>query len=432
MEVDWLPLRDAEAYRVWAAVLQPVAAQMRAKSAELAEHILTRVRAEVPALFPDVQVVSEAAASTEESLRQLAQIIEVGADPTHAELPPSTQAIFRSAVWRNILIADHLRFYRLAQGEVWRWLFIRIVAASRNAEDQALAVELATGWVFAFVDRAMTRANQAYEIERESWMRGAAATRAAAIDDIVGDRERDQQAAARRLRYDLGRHHVGFIAWVDRSLDNADALPTLNTALSDLARKVHAEATITHPLGSLAVAAWFSGSRTFAMGCLDVVHAGGSRLELPTGVRIAVGEPGHDLRGFRQTHVEAGHSRRVASLVAPHDSAITRYRDVAVAALCSADGGHAVTFVNGVLGPLANDDEVTSRLASTLAAYLRDNLSRTKAAASLHIHPNTVSYRVRQAEELLGRKVGDDSLDVRVALELLPALARLRQDEPQT
>jgi DNA-binding PucR family transcriptional regulator len=117
----------------------------------------------------------------------------------------------------------------------------------------------------------------------------------------------------------------------------------------------------------------------------------------------------------------------VASLVAPEGGPLTRYRDVAVAALCTADGDHAAAFVNGVLGSLAANDEVTYRLAMTLAVYLRENRSRTRAAARLAVHPNTVSYRVRQAEELLGRSASADSLDLQVALTLLPALRKLEQ-----
>ena len=54
-------------------------------------------------------------------------------------------------------VADHLRFYRLAHEHVWRWLYIRITAAARDAVEQATAVELATGWLFAFADRATPR-----------------------------------------------------------------------------------------------------------------------------------------------------------------------------------------------------------------------------------------------------------------------------------
>jgi len=427
MEVDWPPVREPAAQRVWREVLAPIAAQMRASAAELAERTVARVRAEMPELFPDAQIIEEALASTEESLRQLAQIIEVAADPTQAELPPSTLAIFRSAVWRHVPLAGHMRFYRLAQDDVWQWLFARITAASRDAADLATALELATGWLFAFVDRAMTRANEAYEVERETWIRGAAATRAAAIEDILGDRERDGPAASKRLRYDLTRHHIGVIAWVDHVPDKGDALSVLSAAVAELAGSVAAETSITHPSG-LAVAAWLSGHRAFANDGMAAFEDGARNLFLPRGVSIAVGEPGYDLNGFRRTHIEAGHARRVASLVAPQGGPITRYRNVAVAALCTADGDHASAVVSSILGPLASNDELTSRLATTLATYLRENRSRTRAAARLSVHPNTVSYRVRQAEELLGRTVGADALDLQVALTLLPALRKLEHD----
>jgi hypothetical protein len=427
MEVQWPPVREPAAMRVWREVLRPTAAEMRVSAAALAERTVSHIRAEAPEMFPDAQTVEEALGSTEESLRQLAQIIEFAADPGQVELPPSTLAMVRYAVWGHVPLADQMRFYRLAQDQVWQWLFARITAASPDAVDLATALDLTARWLFAFVDRAMTRANQAYEVEREAWLRGAAAARAVAIEDIVADREHDGQAASKRLRYDVSRHHIGLILWVDHVPDNGDALSLLSAAVSDVARFVAAEHSITHPTGSLALAAWLSGRRAFPMNAMDVVGDGPQKLRLPDGVRVAMGEPGHGLKGFRRTYIEAGHARRVASLVAPEGGPLTRYRDVAVAALCTADGDHAAAFVSGVLGSLAANDEVTYRLAMTLAVYLRENRSRTRAAARLAVHPNTVSYRVRQAEELLGRSASADSLDLQVALTLLPALRKLEQ-----
>jgi DNA-binding PucR family transcriptional regulator len=104
---------------------------------------------------------------------------------------------------------------------------------------------------------------------------------------------------------------------------------------------------------------------------------------------------------------------------------VTRYREVAVAALASADTEHAAAFVTRVLGPLAADDEDTARVASTLAVYLQENRSRARTAARLFVHPNTVSYRVNQAETILGRSIDVDTLELSVALALLPTLPRL-------
>lgn len=423
MEVEWPPVREPGAQRVWRDVLQPIAAQMRLSAADLTERTVSHIQAEAPELLPNAQIVEEARSGTEESFSQLAQLIELSADPRRVEPPPSTLAFIRSAVWRQVPLADNMRFYRLAQEQVWQWFFARITATCHDPGDLATALELTTRFLFAFVDGATVRVDEAYEVERETWLRGAAAARADAIDDILADREHDAQAASKRLRYDVGRHHLGIIAWLEHLPETGDALSLLNESISGVARSFAAESSITQPTGSLVVAAWLSGHRAFSTD--GFFEKGPPPSSLPNGLRISVGEPGHGLAGFRRTHIQAGHARRVASLVAPHGGPLTRYQDVAVAALCTADGDHAAAFVSSVLGPLATDDAVTLRLAATLATYLRENRSRTKSAALLGIHPNTVSYRVHQAEELLGRDLTGDLLDLRVALELLPALRRL-------
>jgi DNA-binding PucR family transcriptional regulator len=39
-------------------------------------------------------------------------------------------------------------------------------------------------------------------------------------------------------------------------------------------------------------------------------------------------------------------------------------------------------------------------VALTLAVYLEENRSRSRTAERLTVHPNTVSYRVQQAEQM--------------------------------
>jgi DNA-binding PucR family transcriptional regulator len=70
------------------------------------------------------------------------------------------------------------------------------------------------------------------------------------------------------------------------------------------------------------------------------------------------------------------------------------------------------------LGRLASRDETTRRLAATVRTYLDENGSRGRTAKRLSIHENTVAYRLRQAEELLGRSVEKRTLELRVALTL--------------
>jgi GGDEF-like domain len=256
--------------------------------------------------------VAEQLASVEASLRQIGQCIETGDDPRRVDLAPATAAIARTGVQRNIPLNDLLRSVRLAQEQLWQWLFDRVSANS--AAENTRALDLATNWLFGYVDAVQVRAGHLYEIEREAWLRGAAAVRAAAVDDILTEREDDPQRASKRLRYDINRHHVGVSAWLDAKRDDHDAQTPLTEALAQLAGAVCAQSNFVHPAGSTAIAGWLSRPESFAAAELDVAHIC-SKMSLPHGIRVAIGEPGWGISGFRRSHIEASHSQRVASLL---------------------------------------------------------------------------------------------------------------------
>jgi DNA-binding PucR family transcriptional regulator len=68
-----------------------------------------------------------------------------------------------------------------------------------------------------------------------------------------------------------------------------------------------------------------------------------------------------------------------------------------------------------VLGALAADDPGARQLRDTVRVFVDCDGSYTQAAARLHLHKNTVHYRVRKAEELRGRPLAGDRLDVEVS-----------------
>ena len=61
--------------------------------------------------------------------------------------------------------------------------------------------------------------------------------------------------------------------------------------------------------------------------------------------------------------------------------------------------------------------------------YLDENLSPARAARRLGIHQNTVVYRVKQAEELLGHGAEQRRLPLGVALRLAEMVDALRAAE---
>jgi DNA-binding PucR family transcriptional regulator len=73
-------------------------------------------------------------------------------------------------------------------------------------------------------------------------------------------------------------------------------------------------------------------------------------------------------------------------------------------------------WVIETLGSLADDDDQHSMLRDTLHVFLHEGGSFKTTAERLTLHKNTVQYRVRKAEESLGRPVGEDRLNVALAL----------------
>jgi DNA-binding PucR family transcriptional regulator len=80
---------------------------------------------------------------------------------------------------------------------------------------------------------------------------------------------------------------------------------------------------------------------------------------------------------------------------------VTRYDDLALAALACADAEHATEFVATELGQHANGDHDARRLTATLGVYVEENMSPLWASQILGVHENTITNRARAAQELL-------------------------------
>jgi DNA-binding PucR family transcriptional regulator len=91
---------------------------------------------------------------------------------------------------------------------------------------------------------------------------------------------------------------------------------------------------------------------------------------------------------------------------------------VALASLITSDAGQAGRFVREELGPVADDSDQMRRLRATLTTFLDEGMRPVRAARRLGIHQNTVLYRIRQAEELLGRPLTERRLELEAALRL--------------
>ncbi|WP_162788431.1 PucR family transcriptional regulator [Amycolatopsis albispora] len=135
------------------------------------------------------------------------------------------------------------------------------------------------------------------------------------------------------------------------------------------------------------------------------------------GVRAATGISAPGMAGFRRSHREALAAQSVA-ITTGNGRPITCYADVELACLAAGSGGMAAmrALVERELGQLAATDDATTRLRDTLREYLAHGADARRAGAALHVHRNTVRYRVQQAEQALGHPIDERRAHLELAL----------------
>jgi hypothetical protein len=81
-------------------------------------------------------------------------------------------------------------------------------------------------------------------------------------------------------------------------------------------------------------------------------------------------------------------------------------------------------FVVDVLGDLVRDRQTGADLLGTLTEWFRCNGSPQRTARELHVHPNTVTYRIRRVEEIAGLRLDHyrDRLMAQLACEIVQVL----------
>ena len=125
--------------------------------------------------------------------------------------------------------------------------------------------------------------------------------------------------------------------------------------------------------------------------------------------------------GIVASYAEARRAQTLASILQPK-ALVCRYDQLQLFDLFRT-GEPLDAFVNEVLGKLLRRDrDRHTELVETLEALFAAALNRKLAARRLGVHANTLSYRSRRIEELLGGSLldGEFCFRVQLALKLLP------------
>lgn len=352
--------------------------------------------------------------STRANLGVMVTLMREGEDPRAVVAPPEALGYAKEYVVRGLDFVLLQRAYRTAQGVYSGMILERLRASTDDPDRLADAFGFFNTWIFAWIETIERQLTDAYMSEREQWVRGAAALRAAEVRAILGGARVDVPGVSQRLGYELDRYHVGYVVWNEDAEDSpgqAQALfGEMEQVAAAVAESLGARSALTVAQGRH-LACWAGRHEPQHLGDLRVPR-GAAR-----GLSVAAGTPSHGVEGFVLSHREALLARQVAQLRGDRAARVA-FPDVSLEALMIDDVEAARRFAERELGPLAAGDDATLRLAATLAVFLEEGASFVRAARRLGVHANTVTYRVKRAEELLGHPVVERQLELRVALRL--------------
>src|SRR6476469_6357005 len=158
--------------------------------------------------------------STRANLGVMVTLMREGADPRSVVAPPEAIGYAKEYVVRGLDFVLLQRAYRTAQGAFAGMILERLREATDDLDHLADAMGFFNAWIFAWIEAIERQLTDVYMSEREQWVRGAAAMRAAEVRAILGGAPVDVAAVSSRLGYELDRFHVGYVGWNEASEDS--------------------------------------------------------------------------------------------------------------------------------------------------------------------------------------------------------------------
>jgi DNA-binding PucR family transcriptional regulator len=397
------------------AAIVEVARTMSGDLDSVARELSETIHAQISELDHDLRPATHE--SCRANLGAIMLMLSEGSRPGLATAPPEALAYAKEYVRRGLGLETLQRAYRIGQATLSRMWLEELRMRAEDAVELADTFGFFNDWLFQWVETLEHRLTEYYVVERERRLRGTSAMRSEQVRTILGGSRVDVRSASATLRYELDRRHLAYIVWTTgATLDapNGNVLfGEMERVAANVAALLGATDHLTVPLGGY-LACWAGFRRA---------PRAETNLALATNrwINVALGQVGEGIGGFKRSHEEALLARRVHQLRSKgRQPTCVRFSDVALEVMLTHSREEARRFVAQHLGDLAAEDTSVSRLRETLRVFLEENGSFQNAAARLGVHKNTVAYRVRRAEEVLGYGIRERKLELQAALRLAP------------
>jgi hypothetical protein len=390
-----------------------VAAAVSRRAGAVSEQVYEVILRDIPELRDDQAVLALLASSVHSNVGTCLQIMQHQIDLSVVQAPAAALEYARRRAQRGTSLTALLRAYRLGHTCFLDWLLNEL---ARQAGDAPMITAATLGMsktVAGYVDQTSEQIVAAYTRERENWLRNRSAVRAARIRDLLSGRRVNVSATEAALGYRLRQYHVGLVCWTGAAERvAADDITRLEHAISHVAGKAACTGDpLFLPRDESSAWAWLP------LGIRDTFDAAAaSTAEADPGIHFAFGDAAKGAAGFRVTHQQAIAAQAVSLAAGSAPPRVVAFGEVAPVAMMLGSADLLRAWVLSTLGGLAADDEHHARLRDTLLLFLQTGGSYKTTAERLLLHKNTVQYRIRKAEESLGRPVAEHQHDVELAL----------------
>jgi PucR C-terminal helix-turn-helix domain/GGDEF-like domain len=386
-----------------------IATAVSRRAVEVSEDVGKLILREIPQLDDDKPLVALLASSVDSNVSTCLQIMQHQIDLAAVRAPASAVEYARRLAQRGLPLTALLRAYRLGHNCFSNWLLRELGEQASDAELITATAQSMARVVAGYIDQTSEEMVAAYTQERENWLRNRSAARAARIRDLLSGARIDVSATEATLGYRLRQYHVGVVCWVDYTASAGDEIVRLERAVGHIAAQTACGGDpVFLPRDGFSAWAWLP------LGIRDRLDA--APFDADTGIHIAFGDAVRGVVGFRLTHQQAIAAQTVA-LAGGTPPRVVSYGDVAPVAMMLGSADLLRAWVLSTLAGLATDDEHHARLRETLLVFLANGGSYKATAERLVLHKNTVQYRIRKAEESLGRPVARSRHDVELALQ---------------
>jgi DNA-binding PucR family transcriptional regulator len=396
-----------------AELVADVAAAVSRQIPVVSEDVYEVVLREIPELRDDKPVLALLSSSVHSNVGTCLQILQHQIELGAVFAPAASLEYARRRAQRGTPLTALLRAYRLGHTCFSDWLLVELARQTDDAGMITAATLSMSKTVAGYVDQTSEEIVAAYTHERERWLRNRSAARAGRIRDLLSGERVNVTATEATLGYRLRQYHVGLVCWAGDATAAVDNITRLEHAIGHVAAKVAgAGEAVFLPRDESSAWAWLPlGIRDR----FDAAAAGSA--DADDDIRFAFGDAVKGVAGFRLTHRQALAAQAVALAAGASAPPVVTFSEVAPVAMMLGSPDLLRAWVLATLGGLATDDEPHARLRDTLLVFLQSGGSYKATAEQLMLHKNTVQYRIRKAEESLGRPAAGSRHDVELALQ---------------